>query len=300
MSGLAILCPGQGSQHPEMFEKLLENPAAKIVLKEAEAHLGWTPNEIEPQNLFENRFAQPILCAAQFATWKALELKLPPPTLFAGYSVGELAAYGCAGSLDLRSLLTLATERARLMDRATPSGMLAVKGISRSRIDKLCQEHDAHIAIINGPDHFVLGADREGLGPLELAAQQAGGRTVRRLAVDVASHTPFMTDAAKGFGEALRASCFVRPKAPVLAGVNGTPVRDPAAAIATLSAQLAQTLNWAACLHTAVEMGCRTFLELGPGTGLTAMVQESHPDVQARAVDDFRSLKGAADWAAAG
>ncbi|MDX1656074.1 MAG: malonate decarboxylase subunit epsilon, partial [Candidatus Competibacteraceae bacterium] len=83
---------------------------------------------------------------------------------------------------------------------------------------------------------------------------------------------------------------------PVLAGIDGIPVRDRSTAVATLAKQLSSTIRWQACLNTAMEMGCRVFLELGPGTGLTAMVRELSAEVVARSMDEFRSLEGAVDW----
>jgi [acyl-carrier-protein] S-malonyltransferase len=43
-------------------------------------------------------------------------------------------------------------------------------------------------------------------------------------------------------------------------------------------------------------MGSRVMLELGPGTALKKIQLEHSPMVVARAVEDFRSLQGVADW----
>ncbi|MGB8667201.1 MAG: hypothetical protein WCD24_20990, partial [Serratia inhibens] len=59
---------------------------------------------------------------------------------------------------------------------------------------------------------------------------------------------------------------------------------------------LSSTINWQACLKTALEMGCRAFLELGPGAALTRMLRDLSSDVAARSVDEFRSLDGVAAW----
>jgi [acyl-carrier-protein] S-malonyltransferase len=49
-------------------------------------------------------------------------------------------------------------------------------------------------------------------------------------------------------------------------------------------------------MTTAVEMGCTVFLELGPGRGLARMISTRFPDVQARSVEEFRSLSAVARW----
>ena len=82
--------------------------------------------------LHVNVVAQPLVCALQLATWAGLRGKnLPEPRAIAGYSVGELAAYGCAGALEPGEVIQLAERRAREMDAATPGegGLMAVRGL---------------------------------------------------------------------------------------------------------------------------------------------------------------------------
>jgi [acyl-carrier-protein] S-malonyltransferase len=301
MTGLAILLPGQGGQHAAMFDRVREDAAAQEVLTLAASVLGGDPVEIASgPAIFENRLAQPLLCAVELATWAALNPKLPEPVAFSGYSVGELAAYGCAAAFEPRVLLELAAKRAQFMDAtgSAPAGMLAVKGLTRGKIEALCQECHAEIAIINSRDHFVLGVARDDLGRLEAALQQAGAHTLRRLSVDVASHTSRMSSASVGFEAALRAVTLSDPRIPVLAGLNGQVVRERETAVATLAAQISAPLDWAACLDTAQEMGCRVFLELGPGNALSRMMREAYPEAAARSVEEFRSLDGVAEWVA--
>ncbi|MFO1357522.1 MAG: ACP S-malonyltransferase, partial [Plasticicumulans sp.] len=69
-------------------------------------------------------------------------------------------------------------------------------------------------------------------------------------------------------------------------------------ALRTLPAQIAQTVDWAACTDALVERGCTVLLELGPGSGLSRMARDRHPELAARSVADFRSLDGAAGWVA--
>jgi len=52
----------------------------------------------------------------------------------AGYSPGELSAYGCAGVLAPKDMIELATARAHFMDTATPVGsLIAVSGLAVER-----------------------------------------------------------------------------------------------------------------------------------------------------------------------
>ncbi|HYQ24492.1 malonate decarboxylase subunit epsilon [Stenotrophomonas sp.] len=295
---LALLCPGQGAQHAAMFDRVRDLPAARDVLAPASAVLGRDVSAAAAdQARFDNALAQPLLCAATLAHWHGLRDALPAPLLVAGYSIGELAAHAVAGSVDASTCLALAAQRARLMDAASPAdaGLQAVLGLERHTLQPLCDAHGAHVAIANGRDHFIVGGTRASLQALADAAR-AQGAEIRPLPVQVPAHTPLLHAAVTPFAAALDASALQAPRLPLLAGIDARPVRDRAAAVNTLSAQLAQTIEWAQVMRQAFERGARVFLQLGPGNALARMVAPSYPCCEVRAVEEFQSLDGAAAW----
>lgn len=300
MSGLGILCPGQGAQHAGMLALLDAEPAALAVLAQAEAVLGAAPAALAAgPELFTNAVAQPLICAAGLAAWAALAPKLPPVRVFAGYSVGELTAWACAGALPAATLIRLASLRAAAMDAACrePTGLLAVRGLDRPQIEALCSAHGCAPAIVNDHDRLVVGGPRAALPGFEAAALALGAQ-LTPLAVPLASHTPWLAAAVPQFAQALAASAPGTPSAPVLAGIDGSAGFSGTDALRTLPAQIAQTVDWAACTDALVERGCTVLLELGPGSGLSRMARDRHPELAARSVADFRSLDGAAGWVA--
>jgi [acyl-carrier-protein] S-malonyltransferase len=285
-----------------MLDLAVTSPRGAEVAFRAGAVLGTDPVariRAGGPGLFENTSAQPLVTITELATWSALCDLLPAPRLFAGYSLGELAAYACAGALGPEEAVALAARRAELMDAAAPpgSGLVAVRGLPLARAEALAAEVGAEVAITNAPDHCVLGGDAAALAALEALAPAAGAATVQRLPVGVPAHTRLLAGAVAPFAEALARSALRDPPVPVLAGVSGVPVRTRAGAISALSAQLARPIDWARCLAAAREMGCSVFLELGPGSALARMAMEAHPEAQARSVADFRSLEGVARWA---
>lgn len=295
---LALLCPGQGAQHPAMFDRVRDNAAAGDVLEAATEVLGQDVfAAARAEERFDNIRAQPLLCAASLAHWHALRTELPTPGMVAGYSIGELAAHAIAGSFDTSSCLALSVQRAQCMDAASPAGasMQAVLGLDRARVQALCAAHEAHIAIANGHDHFILGGALPGLHALAGQARAAGAE-IRPLPVHVPSHTPLLQAAVHPFAAALEAVEWQRPQLPVLAGIDARLVRDRAAMVHTLSAQLAQTIEWAQLMRQLFERGARVFLQLGPGTALARMVASAYPCCEVRAVEEFQHLDGAVDW----
>lgn len=296
---LAILCSGQGTQHASMFELIATDAIAQETLAEANAAAGFDvlSTARSSPDIFRNAIAQPLLCAYATAAWSALEPHLPAPALFAGYSVGELAAYGCAGALATSDTVRLACERAAFMDADSQgaTGLVALRGLPRRSVDTLCATYGVGLAIVNGEEQYVVGGQAPALDKFESQFVALGG-TTQRLKVTVAAHTRSLTSAAKRLHAALASSRITTPATPVVAGISGALVVDREAAITTLARQVCSTVQWSACLDTAFERGCRVFVELGPGNALARMVRERFKDVAARSLAEFRSLDGVALW----
>ncbi|UYC12745.1 acyltransferase domain-containing protein [Xanthomonas sp. CFBP 8445] len=295
---LALLCPGQGAQHPAMFDHSAGVPAAESVLAAAAQVLAADPRALAGDDArYDNAIAQPLVCAAVLANAAALLPQLSATALLLGYSIGELAAHALAGGLEANACLALAVQRAQRMDAASRNGdgLIAVQGLLREQAEALCAQTGLHLAIVNGEDHLILGGHADALAHGERQARAQRAR-VARLPVSVAAHTPLLASAAQAFAADLRAAPLAAPRAAVLAGIDGHRIGDRDDAIGALSAQLATTLDWAGTLRQAAERGVRVFLELGPGGALARIAREVLPECQARSVEEFGSLAAAAAW----
>lgn len=305
---LAILCSGQGRQHPEMFVLTGEAPEAAGLFGHAATLLGGRdPREIvrgeTSEALHHNRVGQ-ILCTLQaLAAVLVLRDAMPGRLIVAGYSVGEVAAWGVAGLLDMTDTLDLVARRAEVMDAASPpgDGLLFVRGLPRKTIDKLCERHDAAVAIVNPGDAFVLGGNRAALNALADAARAMNATRVVDVQVDVASHTKRLAKASAEYRESL-GRAHVKPSLPVgtrlLSSVDASPVVRIEDGLDKLAAQISHTVQWAACLEACMEAGATAFLELGPGRALSDMVAGAYPGAWTRSLEDFRTLQGAGQWLA--
>ena len=305
---LAILCSGQGPQHPAMFALTADLPDAAGLFARATALLGGRdPRDLvrteSSDALHHNRTGQ-ILCTLQaLAAAVGLRAALGARPIIAGYSVGEVAAWGVAGIWSGAETLDLAARRAELMDAASPAGdgLLFVRGLPLATVERLCERHGAAIAIVNPGDAFVLGGSGPLLDSLAEEAEALRAARITRLPVEVASHTPRLVAAVPAFRACLaRAGTSRRPAegARLLSGIDGAPVVDVDEGLGKLAAQVAQTVRWADCLEACREAGATAFLELGPGTALSAMAAGSQDDIPARGLEDFRTLEGARTWLA--
>ena len=302
---LAILCSGQGRQHPGMFELTGDAPEAADIFAHAATLLGGRdPRQIvrtdTSESLHHNRVGQ-ILCSLQaLAAVAALRDTLPNQVILAGYSVGELAAWGVAGLFSLTDTLDLVASRAEVMDAASPpgDGLLFVRGLSREAIDDLCQRHETAIAIVNPGDAFILGGNRTTLRAFADEARALKATRVVDVPVEVASHTNRLSKASIAFRETLRHVHLqpVHSSTRLLSGVDGSPVANVEEGLEKLAAQISHTVQWADCLQGCIEGGATVFLELGPGRALSEMVAGTYSGVPTRSVEDFRTLQGARKW----
>lgn len=304
---LAILCSGQGRQHRQMFALTGDVPEAAGLFAHAATLLGGRdPREIvrteTSEALHNNRIGQ-ILCGLQaLAAAAALRNTVPGRRVVAGYSIGEVAAWGVAGCFGPADTLDIVARRAEATDAATPrgDGMLFIRGLSRDAIDELCKRHDAAIAIVEPGDAFILGGGRAALEVLADEAKAMNATRVVDVPVEVASHTRRLAGASVEFREILRHIPVRPPTADtrLLSGIDGAAVINVETGLDKLATQISQTVQWADCLQACMEAGATAFLELGPGRALSQMVAGAYPDVATRSLDEFRTLQGARAWLA--
>ena len=297
---LALLFAGQGTQYPAMLPWLEACPGAAPVLALVNAELGadWRHRLADPEWAQSNTVAQPLTTGLSLAAWHGLAPSLPVPTVVAGYSVGELAAFCIAGVFSVRNAMALAVDRASAMIRsaaAVDSGLLAVQGLDANAQQRVCARFGLYIAIRLAVDRAVLGGSSAALEAAERSLS-AGGARCTRLSVRIASHTPLMSAAAIEFEERLSAVTLLSPRSTLVCNQSGAGERDPRRLKQLLAGQLANTVLWDSCMDAVAERRVRCVLEVGAGHALTNLWRDRHPEVPVRSVDDFRSAQAIANW----
>jgi [acyl-carrier-protein] S-malonyltransferase len=305
---LAILCSGQGAQHSAMFELTARCVPSQSIFKAATSVLGSDPRQwvqtATPSELFANESAQLLCCTQALAAWAALAVRhqtRDEELVIAGYSVGELASWGCAGLIQAQDLLHLAKSRAQAMSAAAgaDSGLVAIRGLSRASLEALCRTQGCEIAIVLSEDHFIVGGRQSALAALREQALRAGAQRSTALPIAVAAHTSLLAAASSAFSEQLASIPIARRLAQgvrLLSGVDGDAVLNVNSGIEKLARQISHTLDWYACLTACREAGVTRVLELGPGRALASMAREALPQARCRALDEFKSLEGVRAW----
>src|SRR5688500_977630 len=173
---LALIFPGQGSQHVGMGETLAKvSQAARDVFKRADEVLETKLSKLcfegpkeELESTINQQPASFVTSMAWLAAlqerWVALDRKLEP-MLFAGHSMGEFTAAVAAGTLPFEEGLLLVRERGVLMNQAgkeQPGGMASILGLSEDRGVEICREAGeaegeyVDLATGNGEGHNVV------------------------------------------------------------------------------------------------------------------------------------------------
>ncbi len=305
-ASIAILCSGQGTQHREMFALTADVPEAAKIFSCATELLGQDPRifvqQAEESKLFENYAGQLLCCTQALALWACLDQVPAKQLVFAGYSIGELSAWGCSSMLDPAALLKVVSRRAQIMDRAAPpdTGLSAITGLPLRALEPLLDKYQAEIAIHNGLDSFVVGGHLGSLRELCDEAKRKGASKAVILHVSVPSHTRLLASASPLF---LKECQEAEPNMPregrrVLSGIDGDPIRSIQEGCEKLAMQISQSVDWLACMQACHELGATTMLELGPGSALAHMAAKQFPDTRVRSAEDFRTIQGIQDWLA--
>jgi len=184
------------------------------------------------------------------------------------------------------------------MSQAAPPGttsMIAVLGLPADQIETaLIGVPDVWPANFNTPTQTVVGGTMLGLERAGERLREAGARKVVPLNVAAAFHTPLVASAGDYLRGALSVIEWRLPAVPVVANLTAEPYSDPSAIPMSLESQLSSPVRWADGVRKLAELGCDTFIEVGPKRALTGMMKELVPGAFAavvgtpQAVEDLR------------
>src|SRR5207248_6571344 len=212
----------------------------------------------------------------------------------AGHSVGEYGALPAAGAVEPTQVIDAVTERGRAMAEAAPAGqgsMCAVLGLDAAAVEAaLAGMNDAWPANYNTPTQTVIAGTTAGLEAASKRLQEAGAKRVLPLNVSAAFHTPLMAPAAERLRQALDRIEWRTPRLPVMANLTGRAHQQGDRIPHVMEMQLRSPVRWAACIQSLVELGCDTFVEVGPKRALTGMMKELAPGRKAVAVSSAAAV----------
>ncbi len=284
---VAFVYSGNGSQWVGMGQKLLaQSPRFAAVIADLDVLMAQPAGfslltELKAEGtaarLDDTAVAQPLLFALQVAVTTLLREGGVEATAVTGHSVGEVAAAWAAGCLSLPQAIRVICARSAAQALTRGQGRMAAAEMSaEAALALIAAEglNDITIAGYNSPKNITLS------GPLP--ALEAMGRVLapqrvffRVLDLDYAFHSPFMDPIEGGLVESLR---DLAPTAGSLAYVST--VTGGQLAGADLDAtywwrNVREPVQFASAIGTMAELGCTTFVEIGPHAILQRYIAES-------------------------
>ncbi len=292
---VAAMFPGQGAQYPGMlrdlacaFPEMIDSLAAADAALGEDARGVRLSDFIYPHPAFDEAtrqahdaalratsVAQPALGAVGIGALHILRRFGVDAAAYAGHSYGELAALCAAGVYDADDLARVSRRRGELMEArdGERGAMLAVRA-GADVIEETVRAAGLNVTLANKntPDQTVLSGTAEAMAR---AAEIFAAKNIQTTPLNVAAafHSPLVAAAAVPFGETLHDVVFRTPSAPVYANTTAeTYPADSNTARDLLANQLARPVEFVREIEAMYAAGVRTFVEVGPGARLCAMI----------------------------
>ena len=293
---VALVFPGQGAQAPDMLTELavafdevrggfetidaaLQARGRPLVGPLVFPPPAFSDAERERQRtaLAATEVAQPALGGASLGLFRLLGALGIVPAMVAGHSYGELVALCAGGALDAAALAELSEARGRFLCAAVAAGdepgTMAALAAGPAQIGAVLDGIDAVSPVNwNGPRQTVISGPR---GAVAQALEQARRLGVRGqlLPVACAFHSPLVAAAREPLASLAAGLGLVPPRLPVYSNVTAAPYPpEPVAIAAQMGEHLARPVRFAEMVEAMHADGARIFVEVGPGSTLTALV----------------------------
>lgn len=295
MGRVAFVFSGQGDQHPGMGLSLYQNyPAAKSVFDRCDALRPGTSSQCfsgTDTELKETRNTQPCMFAMEMAGAEALtDLGLFADAA-AGFSLGELAALTYGGAFDLETGFELVCRRGELMQRDADkhaTAMAAVLKLTSQQVEDLCAGHkDIYPVNYNCPGQITVSGLEASMPAFIADVKNAGGRALP-LKVKGAFHSPFMSEAARGFSSELENINYRQTSVSVYSNVTAEPYQTNVGLL--LSNQISSPVRWEDIVRNMIASGVDTFIEVGPGKTLCNLIARIDSGVRVFPISAYEDL----------
>jgi acyl transferase domain-containing protein/fermentation-respiration switch protein FrsA (DUF1100 family) len=265
--GVAFVFCGQGALSPGAGQELYRQEAVfRASLDETDSVIrrlaGWSV--LDPCNLDNTRFAQPIVFALQVALARLWQSWGIEPSVVVGHSVGEVAAAHISGVLSLEDAVRVVVHRAVRMEAATGKGaMVEVELTSEQAQDVQQQWPRLAIAAYNSPTAVVFAGTPADVAALTQFLEGSGIRYAS-LRPPYAFHSPQMEPYVEPLVHDLQGLELQPASVPFYSTVHGAVGSRDDFTARYWGRNVRQPVLFSHAIGRMIDDGYRTFLEIGP------------------------------------
>ncbi|SCF13813.1 6-methylsalicylic acid synthase [Micromonospora haikouensis] len=288
--GVVWVFSGHGSQWTGMGRELLATEPAfaavvdtltPVFLRE----IGFSPRSVLAEgDLVDVDRIQTMIFVLQVglaAVWNSYGVT---PDAVIGHSVGEIAAAVVSGALTLEEGGVLICRRSRLLRRVAGQGAMAMVGLGFDEVTRrLSGRADVVAAIASSPVSTVVAGDPAAVAEV-MGRWAAEDVDVRRVASDVAFHSPHMEPLLAELAEAASGLSPASPRIPMYSTSMPQPCTTPFVDGAYWAANLRSPVRLAAAVLAAAEDGHHTFVEISGHPVVAHSIREALADTHADAL----------------
>ncbi|MEU4535912.1 beta-ketoacyl synthase N-terminal-like domain-containing protein [Streptosporangium sp. NPDC023825] len=271
---------GQGCQWRGMGRELLAVPEFASLVDEVEPifaeEIDFSPRRVLADGELDTiDRVQTMIFVMQLGLARLWNAYGVTPKAVIGHSVGELAAAVTAGAMSVADGARLICRRSRLLRRAEGRGAMVMVDLSfEEAAERLAGRSDLVAAIASAPGSTVLSGD---VAAVEEVVNEwpVEGIVVRRVASDVAFHSPHMDPLAVELAAAVADLSFGAPRIPMYTTALADPRSAPVLDGAYWAANLRDPVRLVAATTAAAQDGHRVFLEISPHPVVAHSVTET-------------------------
>lgn len=295
-SEIAIMFPGQASQYLNMMKSIHDRyDTVRAWYHKADAY--WLPRhghsvsslifqeEHEKdgalERLKETQNAHPSIFISSFALYDLLASMGLQADYMIGHSLGEITALAAADKLAFREALTLIEQRGYAFhdEQLDDPGKMISLMTSLQPAQELVEESGLELSIanVNSPTQVIVAGSSKAIEQFKEFLDDKEV-TNKILFVSHAFHSPVVAPVAERFRERIQHLSFRSSSTRVMMNHTGSfypnGVRDLKKVPDLLQEQILQTVNFQDSILKLYGKGVRLFVEVGPGSILSAQTKE--------------------------
>ena len=272
---------GQGSQYVSMARGLYDaEPVFRDCIEKCDSVLQDVRQEslkhilfAHPDLIHDTFWTQPGLFAIQMGLAHLFDHWGIHPDYVFGHSVGQFAAACVAGAMSWDDGLRLIAERGRLISSLPRDGKMLAIFANAATVAELVEGVAGVEVGAHNVSHIVVSGESAGVDEV---AERCSGRKIaaKILKTSHAFHSPLMDPILEEFASFADAIEFKPCHTPLICNVTGKMLEPSFQFDGKYWAKhIRAAVQYQAGLETALDLGCKLFVELGPKPVLTGMAK---------------------------